>query len=202
MIPGVPSPGMLHPGKQPQHAHASGNNNPSGIAQDPDCPDTQLDGQSGIPGMFAFFLRQQFQKLLPPWYYPPPKFQSFDKQGVVPTPAIGTTVPIFSLQVPQGYASVARRLSINIIGPGFVQGSGSLVFSITVDNAPYKNYASILTEFGSPQIPRDTDGILANSGQVYRVNVLNVSYAALGTNVVASLGGWFYPDIKKQRRRG
>lgn len=199
-FPGVPPPGALHH-PHPQ-SRGNGNNNPANISQDPSCPDTQLDSQSGQAGMLAFFLRRIADKLLPPWYYPPAQFQAFDKQGVVATPAIGTQVTILTLTVPQGYSSAARRLSVNCIGPGFVQGAGSLVFSVTVDNAPYKNYASILTEFGSPQIPRDTDGILANSGQVYRINVLNVAYAALGTNIVASLGGWFYPDPKKQRRNG
>src|SRR5580692_950259 len=118
--------------------------NVSASNQDPSCPDTQLDGTSGIPGMFAFFMRRMVNKLLPEWYYPPPNFQAFDKQGVLPTPAMGVTSTIFSLAVPQGYASVGRRLSFNVIGPGFVQGSGSLIFSVTVDNAPYRNYATIL----------------------------------------------------------
>lgn len=201
MLPGVPSPGALHHVTQ-NPARTNVNNNPSNISQDPDCPDTQADASGGQLGMLAFFLRRLIDKLLPPWYYPPPNFQSFDKQGVLATPAIGAQGIVLTLTVPQGYASAARRLSINVIGPGFVQGSGSLVFSVTVDNAPYMNYAAILTEFGSVQIPRDTDGILANSGQVYRINVLNMSYAALGTNIVASLGGWFYPDRKKQRRNG
>jgi hypothetical protein len=205
MIPGMPAPGSMHHGTQ--HAsrgtqNANANNNPANITQDPDCPDTQADGAGGALGALAFLLRKLIDKLLPPWYYPPVNFQAFDKQGVLVTPAIGASGIVLTLTVPQGYASACRRLSINVVGPGFVQGSGELVFSVTVDNAPYKNYASILTEFGSVQIPRDTDGILANSGQVYRVTVLNVSYAALGTNIVASLGGWFYPDRKKQRRNG
>jgi hypothetical protein len=175
---------------------------PTLITQDPACPDTRADKAGGSLGLLAFLLRRLIDKLLPPWYYPPVNFQAFDKQGVVATPGIGLSATILSIQVPQGYSGVGRRLSVNIIGPGFVQGLGSLVFSVTVDNAPYKNYASILTEFGSPQIPRPTDGILANSGQVIRINVLNVSYAALGTNCVASIGGWFYPDQKKQRRNG
>ncbi len=201
-IPGVPPPGALHHIKRNPPVTSSSNNNPAGITQDPTCPDTSADAAPGALGQLAFLLRRLIEKLLPPWFYPPEKFQSFDKQGNVATPAIGAAAQVLSLTVPQGYAGVARRLSINVIGPGFVQGSGSLVFSVTVDNAPYKNYASILTEFGSPQIPRPTDGILADSGQVYRINVLNVSYAALGTNIVASLSGWHYPDRRKQRRSG
>lgn len=171
-------------------------------AQDPVCPDTAADSAGGQLGMLAALLRRLISKLLPPWYYPPANFQPFDKQGVAATPALGASVTILTLTVPQGYSSAGRRLSVNIIGPGFVQGSGALVWSITVDNAPYKNYSSILTEFGSPQIPRPTDGILANSGQVIRINVLNVAYNALGTNCVASIGGWFYPNPRKQWRNG
>jgi hypothetical protein len=199
-IPGTPYPSQLHRPQQPRVN--TGNNNPANIAQDPSCPDTQADSQPGQLGMLAFLLRRLIDKLLPPWYYPPPNFQAFDVQAVLATPATGTTGTILTLTVPQGYSSAVRRISLNVIGPGFVQGSGSMIFSITVDNAPYKNYAQILTEMGSFQNPRPTDGVLANSGQVYRVLVQNVSYSALGTNIVASLGGWFYPDPRKQKRGG
>jgi hypothetical protein len=153
-------------------------------------------------GLLARFIRRMVEKLLPPWYYPPPQFQSFDVQGAIPTPAIGATPAaiVLTLLVPQGYCAVIRRLSINVSGPGFVQASGSLIFAITVDQAPYKNYAQIVTELGSVQWPRDTDGILANSNQTYQVTCLNVAYASGGTMIVASLGGWFYPDPKQKRQ--
>lgn len=188
-IPGVPPPGMLH--RPLPNTAVQSPSNPARFAAPPASAVAQA---AASDAQFAALISFLQNTLLPPWYIPPPNFQAFDIQGVLATPAIGATGTVLQLTVPQGFNGVVRRLSINVNGPGFVQGSGSLIFGVTADGVPCKNYASILTELGSIQQPRPTDGILANSGQVYRVTVQNVSYAALGTNVVASLGGWFYPN--------
>jgi hypothetical protein len=173
-------------------------NNPTVLTQDPTCPDTQADANQGSLGQLSYLLRRLVDKLLPPWFYPPVGFQAFDQQSNVATPAIGVSAVILQLLVPTGYDMVGRRISVNIVGPGFVQGSGSLIWSVTIDDVPVRNYAKILTEFGSVQQPRPTDGILARSAQLVKISVSNTAYTSLGTNVVASLGGWFYPSPRRR----
>lgn len=178
-------------------------NNPTSAANDPACLDTAADTAGGQLGMLAALLRRVFGRYFPPWVgWMPPGSQPFDVQGVIATPAIGAgATVILSLQVPSGMDGVIRRLSHNLLGPGFVQASGDVLWGITVDNAPVKNYAAISTEFGSNGVqgagPRDTDGILAKSGQVYRYTVTNVAYAAGGTQILATIGGYFYPSPRK-----
>lgn len=177
-------------------------NDPTAIAGDYQCADTAADASPGQLGMLAQLLRQLVDKLLPPWISPPAGFQAFDAQGLIALPAIGVTSTVLTLPVPQGYNCVVRRLSCNFIGPGFVQASGSLIWQVTVDDAPYKNYGNIQVELGSVGPvgpgPRPTDGILANSGQVIKFLLNNVSLVAGGTNTVCTLGGWFYPARRKR----
>lgn len=176
------------------------NLDPTSIANDPSCPDTGADASNGALGLLASFLRQLFYRFFPPWVTPPPGSQFFDYQATVATNAIGTTAVVLAIKVPTGMRFVGRRLSCNIIGPGFVQGSGSLIWSVQANDAPIRGYAQILNEFGSPQIARPTDGILAESDQLVTIKVTNVGYAAAGTNVNASLAGWMYPVRSKRKQ--
>lgn len=131
----------------------------------------------------------------PPWIQPPPGFSSFDYPGAIATPAVGTTATIFSFIVPAGYDGVIKRLSHNFTGGGFIQGSGDFIWSITIDNRPAKNYNNMVTEYGTTQIARETDGIQIYSGQTiaYLVNhVANVAFGA-GTFIIATLAGYYYP---------
>lgn len=146
--------------------------------------------------MLAELLRRLIIKLLPPWYYPPPNFQPFDQSGLLATPAVAApAATVLTIKVPTGWRMVIRRLSHNIVGPGFVQGSGQLIWSLAIDNSPVKGYAQMLTEFGDVKTgPRLTDGILAQSAQILTYNVTNVGYIAAGTNIVVTVSGWFYPE--------
>lgn len=191
----------MHP-HQP-HEHAGTPKDPSQIGGDPAALDTPADQAGGALGMLANLLRVLFARFLPPWFYPPPSFRAFDIQTntTVATPAVGTSSIVLESLVPTGFSRVIRGLSINLIGPGFVQGSGTMVFQVTVDNAPVKGYGQVTTELGSVQFPRITYGILANSGQTVRIIASNIGYVAGGTNVIGSIVGYDYPKQRGQQRR-
>lgn len=130
-----------------------------------------------------------------PWVEPPPGFQAFDYSRHIATPAVGVDTEVLVFSVPDGYDGVIRRLSNNYTGPGFVQGSGQLIWRILIDRMVVKNYGQILIEMGSPQWPRDTDGILLRSGQVvrYMVNVSDAALAGSATGIICAVGGYFWP---------
>ncbi len=179
---------------------------PTQISGDPYCPDTPADQMQGALGMLAQLLRTLFRRMTPPWVQPPPGFQPFDPAAVVATPAIGNTSTVLTLSVPQGMDGVIKRISHQVLGPGFTDGSGALVWSILIDGVPVKNYAAMTVQLGSIGTttgagPRPIDGILAKSGQVITYQVKNVGYAAVGTNQFASVGGYFYPTPREKGMR-
>lgn len=109
----------------------------------------------------------------------------FDVQGSVafpaPPPILGTVV--LSYLCPPGWDGEVTHLSYNLAGGGFNQGSGDVVARIVIDGAAVKGYDTILTELGSPQTPRPSNGIRIHSGQLLQLivdnNTLNIGGAFL-----------------------
>lgn len=168
------------------------------IGGDPGAPDTAADQAGGALGMLAGLLRLLFGRFFPPWVVPPPGFRAFDVQNAIATPVALTTPAstVLSIRVPVGFVTYITGLSVVFSGGGFNQGSGDLVYSITVDGAPVKGYGQILTDLGTMQAgnvqPRPVAGIFATSQQLIEVKVLNVAQAGGGTFVVATLVGYHY----------
>lgn len=134
----------------------------------------------------------------PPWIDPPDDAIPFDPAGVINTPLVGATANILVLQVPNGCDGVIKRFSCNINAP-FVDGSGQLIWRITIDGRPVRNYDNMLVQMGTPASPRITDGIRVFSGQQVVMTVTNVAYAAGGTQTYGFFGGYFYPKPREGR---
>lgn len=135
-----------------------------------------------------------------PWWLDfPLDAQYFDFPGVIATPALGTAATVLSFTVPSGWDGVIRKVSHNYTGPGFVQGSGDLVWTIRVGGAAVKNYNLITSEFGSPQQPRDTYIILRENQLVeYVVTVSATAVVPVaGTFIVVFMAGWEVPRSKR-----
>ena len=170
------------------------------IGGDPAAPDTPADKAGGALGLLSNLLRVLFTRFYPPWVIPPPGFRSYDVQASIPAPvAGGATAPfvtVLTLQVPTGFVTCVKGLSIVYSGGGFQQGAGALVYRITVDDAPIKGYGMILTDLGTMNPgdvqPRAVAGIFARSNQTIRVQVQNVAQPGGGTFVVATLVGYHY----------
>lgn len=135
-------------------------------------------------------------QLSPPWQEPPQNFVPFDPAGTVALPAapsVDTTV--LSLLVPDGYDGVINTYSLNFAGGGFVQGSGTIVWRVLADGQAIRNFSNITSERGTPQLARPiSGGIRVYSGQLITVVVNHVSDNTLAGDIIASLGGWFYPS--------
>ena len=140
-----------------------------------------------------------------PWVYPPPGWQSFMQNGVIPTPlndGLDHIVPLLGsttnggLLTPDGFYGVINKVSLNYTGPGFVQGSGDITWRILRDLQAVKNYNQITSEMGTPQQRLPIDGIPMIPGQNFQVTV-NIAPAAVipiaGTFIDVWIGGYFYP---------
>lgn len=133
---------------------------------------------------------------LTPWVTPPAGFDSFDYNGVVALvnpPAAGATANIIQFVVPAAYDGVIKRISHNTAFGGFVNGSGDIRWRILVGGVAARNYNNMLSEMGSQQIPREIAGIRVFSGQTVIYQCTHLANGALNGNVVATMGGWFYP---------
>jgi hypothetical protein len=130
----------------------------------------------------------------PPWLAMPPGSEPFDYvQNVIIPVALGTTSTIFSFTVENGYDGVIKRFYHNYLGAAFVEGSGDLIWSITADGRPIKNFGAMLTSMGNSATPRVSDGIRVFAGQTISYNILHAANPLLTDQVVASLAGYFYP---------
>lgn len=136
-----------------------------------------------------------------PWVVPPDGFEAFDfgdgGEGFpgtiqLPNPGTGDTV-VLQFHVPKGYDGVILRFSNNFTGPGFVNGSGTLVWKILRNMQAIKNYDHIINEMGTVNQPRVTSGIRIYSGDLIQYVVNNVGTAAQTAQIICFLGGYFYP---------
>lgn len=169
------------------------------IGADPALPDQPLDKLPGPPGLFAGFLRSLFARFLPPWFVPPPGYRSFDIQHAIATPAAPSApTVVLSRIVPTGFVMFVKGLSIVFSGGGFNQGSGDIIYTIRINGAPVKGYGNILTDLGTMQPanvqPREVSGIFATSGQLFEILVTAVNPLGGGTQVVATIVGYDYPQ--------
>jgi len=125
-----------------------------------------------------------------PWWYPPPGFRAFNPAQALALPAIGITSAVVTLPVPLGYDGVILRLSHRCTAM-FVDGD--LIWRLQADGRPIPNYGNLSVEFGPPNNPVATDGILIYSGQTINYMLNNVALAGAGVMIVCSLGGYFWP---------
>lgn len=145
-------------------------------------------------GMISFDLKSDYDPLRAPWIVPPSGFLSFDENNAIPVPAIGTTATILSFQVPDGFDGIIKRISQNYLGGGFSDGSGDLIWRITLDGRPVKNYSNMIVQLGATATPREISGIRIQSGQIVGYTVTHVNNP-LPDNTVATAGGWYYPRM-------
>ena len=130
-----------------------------------------------------------------PWLTMPEGGVPFDAETSVALPVVGGSATVVSLVVPDGYDGVINAYSWNFTGGGFVEGSGDLQAQLFRNSATIRNYDNILTEKGSPEIPRPISPLRIYSGQTISLVINHVANGLLAGNVIASLVGYFYPSM-------
>ncbi|HBY64725.1 MAG TPA: hypothetical protein DEH78_33305 [Solibacterales bacterium] len=137
----------------------------------------------------------------PPYEVMPPGGRPFHYQAAVNCPAPGTSnFVVTSFRVPIGWTAAIRSIANQYIGSGFVEGSGDLIWRVSVDGAYQPGFENITTSLGAADQPRRLEGvILAGSNQLVEYSVSVDAAFAGGTGaagkVVCGLFGWFYPEV-------
>jgi len=133
---------------------------------------------------------------LPNWIFPSMNSVHFDNAGDIVIPAIGVESPIFSFQVPRGFNGVMKEIANAIIGGGFIDGSGALVWRILQNNQAVRGKENVVNSLGSVAQPSRIGGgafIRISENDIITMTVLNVSVVTNAQIIAGRLSGWFYP---------
>lgn len=139
----------------------------------------------------------------PPWIDPPAGHRDINNPGIIATPNnSGTDVVVQTYIFPPGWDGVITEIANFYTGPGFLLGSGYLIWRILRNGQAIKNFDSIQVAFGTYtqggglQTHKLAAGIRGFSGDVvqYVVNHSTASTLPIGgTNIITFLKGWLYP---------
>lgn len=162
--------------------------------QAPGCSAPSVESGANAPGDPPAVPSRILQ--LPNWIFPSLNSIAFDNAGDVVIPAIGVEATIFSFQVPRGFNGVMKTIGNAIIGGGFTDGSGALVWRILQNTQAMRGKENMLNSLGSVAQPSFIGGggfirILEND--IIAFVVLNAAIVPAGQIIAARLSGWFYP---------
>lgn len=128
---------------------------------------------------------------IPPWEIMPANGRPMRFETIVPAPVMGTMdYPVVSFSVPAGYTAAIKRHRHAYIGAGFNEGSGELIWRISVDGINAPGYDNMTTTAQDEEI---MGAILAQSGQLVEYTI-SVFGAALPDDILCGLRGFFYPQ--------
>lgn len=131
--------------------------------------------------------------ITPPWLSEPSGSEPFDAQAGVAIPGIGANALVLSYTVPIGSDGVVNSLSCNLTVCGFVEGDGSLIWRLFINQRAVRNFSNILVEKGTIQIPRPISPLRVFSGDTIQWYIYNISSILVG-DTVCSLNGYIYPS--------
>ena len=116
----------------------------------------------------------------------------FNEVNYITLPAIAAEAAIVSFLVSPGMNGVIKWIGNNLVGAGFTDGSGSIVWQITIDGQPVRNHEHIIGSLGSPASPSETAPIRLYENTTVQLTVTNVSIAVAGQLCGGRLSGWLY----------
>jgi len=134
------------------------------------------------------------------WIFPGPHSRQVLENQAAPVPTIGTSIQLLSYLVPDGLRFSLRGVVFAFFGSGWNEGSGDLVFSLTVQAAGTRDVDylnNVTTHLGSPDFPYPILGRLEFAPEdVLIVNLANNANVVAGSPnfVVAHLVGHTYPN--------
>ena len=132
---------------------------------------------------------------LPPHLFPPPGAQSKNLFGFVPIAAPGSAyTDIFTpYVVPAGMVLVINQLGNVVIGAGFIEGTGQVVWQIWDNGNPIEDYEAIPGSLGGTSDPSKIAPLVFQEGHtvefVYQ-NAAGSGIPADSVQVGATLRGW------------
>lgn len=148
-----------------------------------------------IDEQFAQLRKSQGARInaLPLHLFPSADSRAFDFVSYAALPGVGLQTVLLSFTVPGGYNGVIVRFGNAYVGPGFVEGSGSLQWQLLDNNVPVPNYENIPASLGATANPSPVSNIRIKEGHRIQLVINNISLVVGGASSGGRLGGWFYP---------
>lgn len=134
----------------------------------------------------------------PVWNEPSANSNSFDFVKYVALPAAAAAAAaIISFTVPPGMNGIIKRFGNVYVGSGFTEGSGVLLWQLTLNGQPVRNYTAIPASLGGTSAPSEVSSIRIKESQIVQLLIFNVSLVVGGALSGGRLGGWFYPKAEE-----
>lgn len=188
-------------------------------------------GKSGLGGTMGPFRRDNGEGQVPngtpmcvvqqkvldgyqpdPWVEMPPGGLPFDPFGTIVTPAANSVETlVLQFRIPYQYDGIILGVTNLFTGPGFVEGSGDLVWRIRVGQPnllgrPQRNYENILQTMGDLGDPRTVQGgIVVTSNQFVEYSVTHTIGSPIvpaGTRIICNVQGFYWPRGSSVRSAG
>lgn len=150
-----------------------------------------------------------------PWAWMPPGGRPFSKVGSLAAPNYGAgnvaLITGVEYEVPAGYMGVISHLFWQYVGTGYVNGSGNVVVSVTVNQpvgltsaAGYglPDYNAMVVSVGDAQFPWPVPGgWVLDEGNVVRMTAYTVATVGQGAPnyVLGGVLGWIWPSQMGRR---
>jgi hypothetical protein len=127
------------------------------------------------------------------------------RQGRIALPAVGAAqVPILQIPIRRGANAQIWRLAIDYVGPGFIEGSGAILFNLFRDPAlskGVKGFTQLTASMGAVNNPLEIPTIEMREAEVLSICVQNVSLVVGGAQILAAAVGWVFPKEYGTRQR-
>jgi len=140
------------------------------------------------------------------WLYPGPNSRTVNRNAAIAIPQIpsgdtSAAATILAYTVPEGYRFVLKKLIMNAFASDWAQGSGPLLFTLTViySTGPrnVEDFTDVSFGFGNGQIPYEIEGRLEfDPLDVLQINLTNsgITTPAASDFAYGLLGGFIYPN--------
>ncbi len=131
-----------------------------------------------------------------PWVEPSHGFIEFSPLDSLALPAVGAAdATVVTMPVPEGYDGIIKYIVNTFEGGGFVSGSGDILWRITADGRPVRNFSAINSRRGTTSEQwKLVAGIRIFSGQTIEYVVNHAANPALtGADTICGFTGYFYP---------
>jgi len=123
--------------------------------------------------------------------------------GYVPYPAAGAQpVVVLSYVVPPALIAVIKKMAIINQGMNPPDGSGNVIWQVTVNGAALKGLNNQLGQIGTMPAPLDTQIVLWESDVIQVTAQCPVGAIIPPGTTAASFLGWTYPLVEATYKRG
>lgn len=136
-----------------------------------------------------------------PWLFMPSNGRPFHFQQAANCPAPGTSdFAVVSFVVPNGWNAALWGIANVYTAAGFDEGSGDLIWRISVDGAYAPGFDAITTTLGNTSDSRKLQGPIIAKGNQLVVYTVSVSATApfptgLAAKIICTFDGWIYPQV-------